>query len=594
MLYKQINAGELESEPGFAAASDLFKERFRAKSIVVEPAGRGLSGLRQGFTAPIAVLMGMVGLVLLIACANVANLLIARATARQKEVGIRLAVGASRAHIIRQSLIESGVLALAGGALGLLLSVWVSGLLVGLLPTAGGDGPALATTPDLRVGLFTLAVSAVTALVFGLGPALQGSRPDLNRTLREESGSLSGGASQARLRKGLVVSQVALSLLLVAGAGLFARSLCNLRFLSPGFDPTALVSFAINPELAGYDQVRLRQFYAALQDDLRAVPGVRAVTMAAEPLLVDSVSSRTIQVLGYEPKPDENMNPWTNEIGPDYFSALGIPLLLGREFTPRDVAEGPLVAIVNETFAKYYFGDENPIGRRFGWRVLENPAAIEIVGVVKDSRHGTMREGTTDDNAVRRFVYTPLQQGTELTGMTVYVRADRGRRDGLVDRLREAVGRRDAGLPIHTVTTMEQTIDEAVFTERMLAILSAAFGLLATLLAGIGLYGLLSYTVARRTREIGIRLALGAERGTVLRLVLGEGTRLIVVGLALGLPVALGFGRLVESQLFGLAPTDPLTLALAAILLAAVGAAAAYLPARRAAAVEPIRALRHQ
>jgi predicted permease len=299
-------------------------------------------------------------------------------------------------------------------------------------------------------------------------------------------------------------------------------------------------------------------------------------------------------VQGYQTKPDENMNPWTNEIGPDYFRTMGIPLVLGREFTERDGADAPLVGIVNETFAKYYFGSENPIGRRFGWRVLNNPGAIEIVGVVKDSLHGSMREGTTKDNEIRRFVYTPLQQSSELTGMTVYVRGERGRESDQIQRLREAVRKRDAGLPIYNVTTMDQTIDEAVFTERMLAVLSAAFGLLATLLAAVGLYGLMSYTVARRTREIGIRIALGAERQAVVWLVLREVAMLVAIGLAIGIPASLGLSRLVSSQLFGLSPRDPLTLMLAVVVLAAVGGAAGYLPARRAAAVEPVRALRYE
>ena len=593
VTYKQINAEELESVPAFVAASQTFKDRFRAKALAVEAAGKGLSGLRRGFSTPIAVLMGMVGLVLLIACANVASLLVARAAARQKEIGLRLALGASRARIVRQTLFESTLLSLAGGLVGLVLSVWVSELLIGLLP-ADASGTTLSATPDLRVGLFTLGVSLVTAVVFGLAPALQTSKPDMNRTLREQAGSVSSGASHARLRKGLVVVQVALSMLLVAGAGLFARSLFNLKHLSPGFDTGALVSFAISPELNGYDQPRLKQLYQSLQEDLGQVTGARGASMAAEPVLSDSVSSRTVQVQGYQTKPDENMNPWTNDVAPDHFRTMGIPLVLGREFTDRDGADAPLVGIVNETFAKYYFGSENPIGRRFGWRVLNDAGAIEIVGVVKDSLHGTMREGSSKDNEVRRFVYTPLQQSTELTGMTMYVRAEPGREPDLIQRVRDAVRKRDAGLPVYNVTTMDRTIDEAVFTERMLAVLSAAFGLLATLLAAVGLYGLMSYTVARRTREIGIRIALGAERRTVVWLVLREVVVLVAIGLAIGVPAALGLSRLVSSQLFGLSARDPLTLMLAVAVLAIVGAAAGYLPARRAASVEPVRALRYE
>ena len=379
--------------------------------------------MRGGFSTPIAVLMGMVGLVLLIACANVANLLIARAAARQKEMGVRLALGASRGRIVRQTLFESLLLSLAGGIVGLVLSIWLGELLVGAAAVRTAPLRRCPRRPTSASGCSRSAVSVLTAIVFGLAPALQSSRPNMNQTLREEAGSLAGSASHARLRKSLVVAQVAVSMLLVAGAGLFARSLYNLKHLSPGFDATALVSFAVSPELAGYDQTRIKRFYQTLQQELQGLPGVRGATMAAEPVLTDSVSSRTIQVQGYESKPDENMNPWTNEVAPDHFRTMGMPLVLGREFTERDAEGAPLVGIVNETFARYYFGTENPIGRRFGWRVLRDPGAIEIVGVVKDSLHGGMREGTTPDNEIRRFVYTPLQQGTELTGMTVYVRA---------------------------------------------------------------------------------------------------------------------------------------------------------------------------
>jgi predicted permease len=593
VVYQQINEYELQEVPAFASASQTFRDRFRAKRLVLHPAARGLSDLRQSVSTPLVVLMAMVGLVLLIACANVANLLITRATARQREIAVRLALGAGRRRLIRQTLTESLVLAFAGGLAGLVLSIWVGDLLLGVM-LSESVARSLSTTPDLRVGVFTAALTVLTALAFGLIPALQASRPDLNRTLREEAGTVSGGGHQARFRKGLVVVQVALSMLLVAGAGLFARSLYNLKALNPGFATDNLVTFRVDPALNGYDQQRIKRFYEALLNDLSAIPGVRSVSLAQIPALTDTLASRSIHVQGYEPKPDENMSPWTNEVAPDYFRTLDIPLLMGREFNEADVAGAPLVAVVNESFANYYFPNANPIGERFGWRVLDDPAAVEIVGVVRDSLYATMRQGSTTENATPRFIYTPYQQSVELNEMTVYVRTAARDLAGLEEQLRQAVRRADPAMPIFAMQTMERTIDDALFNERMLALLSASFGLLATVLAAIGLYGVMSYTVSRRTREIGIRIALGAERSSVLWLVLREVALLTAVGIGIGLPGALGLSQLVKSQLFGIQPTDPLTLTVASGTLALVAFVAGYIPARRAAGVQPVLALRYE
>lgn len=593
VLYQQINEHELVEVPVFAGASGLFKERFRAKTLTLHPAARGLSTQRADFSGPLAVLMGMVGLVLLIACANVANLLLTRATARQKEVAVRLALGASRARLFRLALTESLVLASAGAAVGIILSIWLGDLLMSAVPFENLSR-AIATTPDLRVGAFTVIVTLVTAVVFGLAPALQSARLELNRTMRQEAGSVAGGTPQARFRKGLVVVQVALSMLLVGGGGLFARSLYNLQSLNRGFDSGHLVTFAVDPALNGYDQARIRQFYDGLLDDIRGLPGVTAASLAQIAVLTGDASRRTIQVQGYDAKPDEDMNPSTNEVAPDYFRTMRVPLVAGREFTDRDIEGAPLVAIVNETFARYYFGNENPIGRRFGWRVLDNPGAIEIVGVAKDSLYATMRQGSGDGNETPRFAYTPFRQGAELNEMTVYVRTTPEAAATMPDALRQAVRRADTSLPIFNLQSLDTTVDEALFTERMLALLSAAFGLLATTLAAIGLYGVMSYTVSRRTREIGIRIALGAERVSVLWLVLREVALLTVVGIVAGIPASIGLSRLVESQLFGISATDPPTLIAAATVLAVVGLVSGWLPARRAAGVEPVLALRYE
>ncbi|MGE3274004.1 MAG: ABC transporter permease [Vicinamibacterales bacterium] len=594
VTYQQILAEELESVPAFAQASDTFHERYRAKTLVLLPAGRGLSTLREGVTTPLFVLMGMVGLVLLIACANVANLLLTRATARQREMAVRLALGASRRRLVGQMLAESLILAAGGGLAGLVFSIWLGDLLVGVLPFDGAI-EAISTAPDLRVGLYTAGLSLVTALAFGLVPALQGSRLELNRTMRAEAGSVAAGGAPARFRKGLVIAQVALSMLLVAGAGLFAQSLYNLRHLDTGFDTAGLVSFSLDPSLNGYDQDGIRRFYDRLLTDIRALPGVQSASLGAIPLLTGNAASRTVDVQGYERKPDEDMNPWVNEVAPDYFRTMRTALVAGREFTETDIEGGRPVAIVNETFAHYFFGDESAIGRRFGWRGGADPGAIEIVGVVQDTFYAEMRQGSGGDhNDTPRMAFTPYRQGEELGEMTMYVRGAAGALGTLPNQLRETVRRADATIPVFDLQTVTDTMDRSLFTERILALLSAAFGLLATLLAAVGLYGVMAYTVSRRTREIGIRMALGAEHGRVLWLVLREVALLTGIGIVLGIPGALGLSRLVESQLFGVGAADPVTLAAAAATLAAVGLLAGYLPARRAARVEPLLALRYE
>jgi predicted permease len=593
VLYRQINEYELTAVPAFASGSQRFRDGFRAKTLTLHPASQGLSDLRDSVQTPLFVLMAMVGLVLLIACANVANLLLSRASAKQKEVAVRLALGAGRRRLIRQTLTESLVLAAAGGIVGVVLSIWVGDLLLSVMPFESFTR-SLSTEPDLRVGAFTALLALATAVVFGLIPALQASKPELNRTLREEAGNLSGGTRHARFRKGLVVAQVALSMLLVAGAGLFARSLYNLKTLDTGFAVDNLITFRLDPSLNGYDQTRIKQFYDGLLQEIRQIPGVQSATIAQIPALTGSAASRTIQLPGYEPKPDENMNPWTNEIAPDYFRTMGMPLVAGREFTERDGAGAPLVAIVNESFARAFFGEANPIGRRFGFRVQNDPAAIEVVGVVKDAFYADMRQGTTEDNQTPRFAYISYQQSDELNEMTFYIRAAGATAASLPEQLRQTVRRADAAMPVFAMQSMEQTVDEALFNERMLALLSASFGLLATVLAAIGLYGVMSYTVARRTREIGIRIALGAERPAVVWMVLREVAFLTVIGIAIGVPGALGLSRFVRSQLYGIEPSDPLTLMVAATTLAAVGLFAGYIPARRAAAVQPVRALRYE
>ena len=565
--------------------SETFRTRFLEKKLSLLPGGRGTSGLRDQSKTPLVVLMAMVGLVLLIACANVANLLLARASARQKEIAVRLALGASRARLVRQLLAESLVFAAAAGVLGIAFAAWTGTLLLRALPSEQA-ARVLSADPDLRVGLFAFGISLVTGLVFGLVPALQSTRPALAPVLKNEASSIATGGSAFRFRKGLVVAQVALSMLLLVGAGLFTRSLMNLNALDPGFQPERLVDFAVDPALSGYPLARRLAVLKQIQDELRAEPGVREASMASVALMTNSNLSNSIKVEGYEAKEGEDMNPNFNEVAPGFFDTLGISLLRGRDFTEADTAGAPKVAVVNEAFARYFFGKGDPVGRHFGLGGDE-PLNVTIVGLVRDGKATTLREEPL------RFVYVPYQQQPAIGGMTFYARAAVDP-DTLAGRVRRLVQRVDPGLPVTDLKTMRAQIRESLFNERMVAALSAAFGLLATLLAAVGLYGVMSYAVAQRTREIGIRVALGAQRRAVLGMVLGEVALLVGIGVAIGLPSGYALGRLVEGQLFGLDARDPLTFALATALLLVSALLAGYVPAARATRIDPMVALRYQ
>lgn len=582
-LFTQIRAHEM-TLPGAKTWSEFSRARFMEGRLQLAPADVGYSSLRNDFSTPLLVLMGMVGLVLLIACANVANLLIARGFMRQREIAVRLSVGASRGRLVRQLLTESLVLAIAGGGVGVLLSIVLTKGLIAFVPT---DGQPLLVepTPDLRILSFTSALTLVTGIVFGLLPAMRASRPDPWSTLKDTAGAVAGGSGSLFLRKGLVAAQVALSFLLLFGAGLFVRSLQNLQTTDTGVGLDNLVTFQLSPALSGYGDVRTVNFYQDLLDRLQSAPGVRSAALAAVPILAGSEWDSSMSVEGHQAQDGEDMQAFMNSLSPGYFTTMQIPLLEGRDFTRLDARQNATVAIVNQKFARHFFKDQSAVGRRIGWGVGPNTKlTIEIVGVVADSLYEGPREG------VRRQVFIPnWGRGS----VAFYVRTQQ-RSDAAYGIVRHEVRQLDAAMPVYELKTLESQLDETLLTDRLIALLSAGFGLLATLLASIGLYGVMAFVVARRRKELGIRLALGADPGSVRWSVMKEVLGLLAIGLTVGLPAALGLGRFVSTQLYGIEPNDPTIAMTTVAVLAIVSAAAGLIPAQRASRIDPILALRYE
>ncbi len=583
-LYGQILAGEV-TEPPLAGRPQSFLDRFKTKKLELLPGLHGIPDLRRQLTMPLMVLMAMVGLVVLISCANVANLLLARATTRRKEVAVRLALGAARKRIVRQLLVESLLLSLLAAALGLVIASWTTGVLLRALPL---DNAAVSfrATADLRVAAFAVGLALVTTLLAGLAPALQATRPALAPSLKSQAGSLSATGEPLRLRKTLVVAQVALSAVLLVGAGLLSHSLANLHSMDPGFQKQNLLSFGLDPLSSGYSHARSLALFAGMRDRLSAVPGVRGVSMSSEPVMAESHDRSSISVEGYTPQEGEDMNPNMLGVGPSFFTTMGMPLLAGRELDERDGPDAPRVAVVNQTFARYFFHGESPIGRHFSFRGNPN-AGIEIVGLVRDAKLNNVRE------TVPRFLYVPYAQYADLSSLVFYLRTDRGAGD-LAGAVRAAARAQASDVPITNVQTMTATIDQLLFADRIVGLLAASFGALAAALAAVGLFGVLGYAVARRTKEIGVRVALGADRRRILRLVFGEVASLTGAGLAIGLPCGYGLGRLIQSRLFGLTAFDPPTLVGTGLLLGLAAALAGTLPALRASRVAPSVALRYE
>ncbi len=570
----------LESEAQHSGLQGRLRDDFFKSRLLVTQASQGRSSLRAQYRTPLGILMAIVGVVLLIACANVANLLIARSAARQREIAVRVALGAGRRHLIRQSLVESILLALAGGGLGILLSSWSIRLLLGYLPS--GDGTvSLSTTPDARVLLFTLAVCVITALLFGVAPALGSGRFDLVPTLKEHT--VAGG--RGGVRRALVAAQVFLSVLLVAGAGLFVRSLINLRTLDLGFRTNQVLSFSADAMLNGYRKERAARFYLELLDRVRALPGVESAGIGVIRLLDEDDWNSAASIEGYDPKPGENMQQNFNMVSPGYFSTLGMPIVAGRDFAPTDHAARSGVAVVNQAFVRRYFGTRSPLGRHLKLFEKGPLAQPEIIGVVADSKYTDLREDRP------RQVFVDFHQHDDPAGGTIYVKTRLNSKQMFV-ALRATVRGLDPNVSVFAMRTLDDQIDRHLSTERLVASLATVFGVLASGLAAVGLYGLMAFSVARRSREIGVRVALGASRPSVTWLVTKEAVILVAGSALLALPAAWGLSHYVSSELYNVPNADPWALGTAVVAMAAVAAAASYLPAGRAARLDPMAALR--
>lgn len=575
-----INDVEAPLQQGW---SDQRMQEFRARTLVITPGGQGQSSVRGEVTEPLRLLLAVTALVLLIACANIANLLLARAARRSGEMAVRLSIGASRPQLIRQLLTESLILAAIGGLAGLLVAQWTLHLIASILPEEAVRTFRIELDPTVL--LFAAVLTIATGLLFGLFPALHSTRPDLLPLLKGESGQPSGAKGAAMFRTSLAVFQIAISMALLIAAGLFVKSLARVSRVDLGLKTENVVTFGVAPELNGYSHEKSQALFARIEEELAAQPGVTSVTSAMIAVLAGNNWGTDVTVQGFQRGPDIDSNSRFNLIGPDYFKTLGIPLLAGREFTRQDAGDSPKVAIVNEAFVRKFNLGPDAVGKM----MTDDGEKLDtqIIAVAKDAKYSEVKD------AVPPLFFTPYKQAQRIQSMTFYVKtaADPSQLVGQVPRLMQAI---DPNLPVDDRRTLSQQVRENVFMDRFIGIMSTSFALLATLLAAIGLYGVLAYTVAQRTREIGLRMALGAAPGRVRLMILRQVGAMTAIGAVVGLLAALWIARLAEGILFNMSGRDPVVFVGATLTLAVVALAAGFIPAHRASKVDPMVALQYE
>jgi predicted permease len=560
--------------------------RFRAKPIVIQEGPRGQSSVEGQASTPLKLLFGVTAFVLLIACANIANLLLAKSSARSGEMAVRLSIGASRWQLVAQLLTESLLLGIFGGLAGILVAGWTLSLIATMLPA--DVTRTLVFKIDGTVMLFAGALAITTGVIFGLFPALHSTRPDLASTLKGQAGQPSGARGAKWFRLVLATAQITMSMALLAAAGLFTKSLLNVSRVDLGLKTENIVTFGISPELNAYTPDRSRVLFQRLEEELAATPGVSAVATSMVPLLAGSAWGNSVAVQGFKQEPDTDNGARYNEIGPGYFRALGIPLMSGREFTASDTITAAKVAVVNEEFTRKFGLGRDAAGKMMGSdEGSRSKLDTLIVGVVQNAKYNEVK------GKIPPLYFRPYRQDPDIGTMSYYVKTSSDPRQVLA-ALPGIVHRLDANLPLENVRTLVQQVRDNTFLDRLMSTLSAAFALLATLLAAVGLYGVLAYTVAQRTREIGLRMALGAAPSRVRRMVLSQVAWMTAIGGVIGLAGAVGVGRAAQSLLYELKANDVPVFALSALLLSAIALAAGFVPAHRASRLDPMRALRYE